>query len=59
MKTAEKPLITSTTVTVRVQRYGTLIANERKALPELTKRVNENVRKRNLSRRTMLALKRK
>lgn len=59
METAEKPSITSTIVTVKVQRYGTLIAKERRALPDLTKRVNENVRKRNLSRRTMLALKRK
>ena len=59
METAEKPLITSTPVTVRVQRYGTLIAKEKRALPDLTRRVNENVRKRNLSRRFMLALKRK
>ena len=59
METAEKPLITSTTVTVRVQRYGTVIAKERRALPDLTKKVNENVRKRKLSRCTMLALKRR
>lgn len=49
METAEKPKIESKSATVRVPRHGALIVREKRALPELTKQIEENRRKARLS----------
>lgn len=49
METVEKPKIESKSATVRVPRHGALIAREKRALPELTKQIEENRRKARLS----------
>ena len=41
METSEKPKIHSTVATVRVPRYGELIASEKRALPQYTNELNK------------------
>ena len=41
METSEKPKIISTDATVKVSRYGELIASEKRALPKIQKDLEE------------------
>lgn len=49
METAEKPKIESKSATVRVPRYGEIVAQEKRALPEVIRQIEENRRKAQLS----------
>lgn len=59
MKTLEKPLITSRTMVIKLPRYNSIIAMEKRSLPELTRRVAENTRKQRMSKLSMITIKKK
>lgn len=49
LETAVYPEIISKKASVHVPTYGALIAKEKRAMPELTRRIEENKRKAKLS----------